>query len=464
MNDWRETPPGPAPIRPYSAPTLRGLHLENGLRCVVVPHGVVPVVTAMLTLDAGAMCDPAGKAGLAHLTAQALDAGAAGRDADALATAFEQLGADFEAAASWDALRVEVTVAADRIEAALALLADVVRRPDFPPHEITRLREEQLASLLQRQADPRALAGDMAIHFIYADGSRYGAPLAGDTRQVEILDRDDVADFHRQRFRPAGAALLLVGAIEAGQADRLCREHFGDWTGDAPAAVRVNAAARHRAARIFLVHRPGSVQSEIRVGHPGVHRTHPDHYALEVFNTLHGGAFTSRLNMNLRERHGFTYGVRSGFAYRREAGPFMIQTAVATEVTAAALREIVNETRGLLDQGPTADEIASARDYLAGVLPLALQTTEQLARAAADIVTYGLNEDYLQHHARAILDVEADDAWRAARDHIHLDRLAITIVGDADRIADEIDALGVAPIDRSVILAEAASPTENHSP
>jgi zinc protease len=446
---WRAQPPEPAPIRPYAAPLLEIERLDNGMRCATLRHGDVPVVTATVVLDAGAMHDPADRTGLAWLVAGALDAGAAGRDADALAIAFERLGAHFETAASWDALRVEVTVAADRLEPALALLADVVRRPDFPEDEVARLRDEQRAELLQRLHEPRALASDMAARFIYAEGSRYGRPILGEPAHVARISRDDAAGFHRRHCTPAGAALLLAGDVAEDAAAEFGRRFFGDWQGPPAAAAHIDTAQRLPAPLIHLVHRPGAVQSEIRAGHPGLPRRHPDHEALEVVNTLFGAAFTSRLNMNLRERHGFTYGVHSGFAWRRFAGPFSIQTAVATDVTAAAVREILTETARLLEDGPAEDEVASARDYLAGVLPLALQTTEQLARAAADIIIHDLGGDYLRRHARDILAVPLEAARDAARRHIRTDRMVITIVGDADRIAAELETLDFAPVVRT---------------
>jgi predicted Zn-dependent peptidase len=188
------------------------------------------------------------------------------------------------------------------------------------------------------------------------------------------------------------------------------------------------------------------VQSEIRVAHDGVDRRHPDYYALRLMNSILGGAFTSRLNLSLRERHGFTYGVRSGFAFRRSPGPFIIQTAVATEVTVRALDEIVKEIRLMHDSAATAAEVDDARDYLAGIVPLEFQTTEQVSARFADLVLHDLPDDYYSHHRAGFEAVTTEDVARVAREHLRPDSLTVCIAGDAAAIRDDLAALGIGEI------------------
>ena len=212
------------------------------------------------------------------------------------------------------------------------------------------------------------------------------------------------------------------------------------------AAVPTTAEPRPTRTTIFLVDRPSAVQSELRIGHVGLPRHHDDYYALLVMNALLGGAFTSRLNLSLREKHGFTYGVRSAFAFRRAAGPFVIQTAVASDVTARAVQEAMRELHSLRDEGVTEEEVRAARDYIAGTLPLEMQTTEHLAVKVADLFTFGLPTDYFENYRERIRKVSREDVMRVAKEHLHLDRLAIVVVGNAAAIENELRELGIGEV------------------
>ncbi|HZD05038.1 MAG TPA: insulinase family protein, partial [Longimicrobiales bacterium] len=222
--------------------------------------------------------------------------------------------------------------------------------------------------------------------------------------------------------------------------------HFADWVGDPPTRPDVDARPRSRERTVHVVHREGSVQSEIRIGHPGAPKTTPDYFPLLVANTVLGGAFTSRLNLNLREEHGFTYGVRSRFSFRRGAGPFSVSAAVGTDVTADAVREVVNELEGLVEDGPTEEETRAARDYIAGVFPLRLETTGQVAARVAELVVYGLPDDWHATYRDRVRAVEADSATEAVRRHIRPGEAQIVVVGDADAVTAPLEALGLGTV------------------
>jgi zinc protease len=443
----RTTAPAPAAIRPFAFPVVAHERLGNGLCVQSARHGRLPLVTAEVVIDAGAAGEPADKSGLAHLTANALDTGTADCSGEELAWAFERLGVELETLAHWDAVRVRATTAAPNVDALLGLLADVVRRPAFPDAEVRRLRDEQLASILQREKEPRALASDMAARFIFGRDVPYARPLLGLRAGVETLARQDLADFHRARFTPSTTSILLVGDVEPAAARASVETHFGDWSGAAVPAPGFDVRPAAPCTTVHIIDRPGSVQCEIRVGQVGVPRAHEDYFALEFMNALFGGAFTSRLNLSLREKHGFTYGVRSGFAYRRAAGPFVIQTAVATDVTVRAVDEILREVAALRAAGASVEEVAAARDYLVGILPLELQTTEQLAGRLADLTIYDLPLDYFRTYRERMAAVTPDDVARVARAQLSADNLAIVIVGAADAIADGLRALGCGPVE-----------------
>lgn len=452
----RTVPPGSASIRPFVFPQVHRALLDNGLTVVSARHGHLPLVTARLVIDAGAAREAARSAGLARLAASALDTGTADRDAATLAWDLERLGLELDTDASWDAIGVEVTTPATRLEPALALLAEIARTAGFPEPEVERLRDAQLAELLQRSKEPRALASDAAVQLIFGPDALYGRPVVGTTATVRTLTRDDTVAFHREHVTPATTSLLLIGDIDDAHAAELARRYFGDWrTTESPVAgPGSTAAAPRRETTVFAVDRPDAVQSEIRVGHVAVARDHPDYFPLLVTNTLLGGAFTSRLNLSLRERHGFTYGVRSGFVFRRLPGPFIIETAVGTDVTARAVEEIMRELKLIRTDGATEDEVDSARRYLSGVMPLQLQTTEQLAARLADLVVYDLPDDYFQTYAARIEAVTRDDVNRVAREHLHIDGLTIVVAGNTDAVSDGLRALEIGPVVPHAAAAE----------
>jgi len=448
MSIDRTVEPQPGAIRPFRFPATSRSVLGNGLTTLVAPRNTLPVVTVRLTLAAGAATEGAGEEGLATLTANALEGGTRRLAGEALAWELERLGLQLETWTTWDALNLSCTAVGSQLPDALALLAEVVRSPAFPADEVARMRGEQLAELLQRQVEPRALADDMASWFLFSYVSPYSRPLLGRSSALEAMDEKAVSDFHQRRFTPGAASLILAGDVDLEQAVTLAERSFGDWVGPPPPLADVPTEPRFRELNLQLVDRPGAVQSELRIGHAGVARSHPDYFSLLVMNTILGGAFTSRLNLCLRERHGFTYGVRSGFAFRRSPGPFVVQTAVSTEVTARAIEETLRELKDLLHAGPTDAEVSSARDYLAGIFPLELQTTEQLAGKLAELAVHDLPDDYFEHYRARILAVTPAEVVRVARTHIRPSELTVVVVGDADTLEPELNSAGIAPVMR----------------
>lgn len=442
----RAKAPEPAVLQPFVFPQVRRTSLDNGVKVLSAKHGRLPIVTVQVVVDAGAALEDPKHGGLAYLTAAALDAGTATRTADELAWAFEHLGGELTAQATWDGVLIQVTAPTSRLEAALELVADVVRNPRFPEDQVDRLRDEQLADIQHRFKEPRALATDMAAHFIFGPDALYGRPLIGTAEPVRGLKKEHVDTFHRSHFAPAATSVMLVGDVADVDARELVQRYFGDWPGARPRTQPESSPPAASATTIFLVDRPDAAQSEIRVGHVGLPRIHEDYFALLVMNTILGGAFTSRLNLSLRERHGFTYGVRSGFAFRRAPGPFMIHTAVATEVTARAVEEILREVRLMHEAGATAEEVDAGRRYLAGVLPLELQTTEQLAGRLAELVIYDLPDDYFAHYPSHIAAVTVDDVSRVAAQQLRPGQLVIVVVGRSDALAEDLAGLG--PVER----------------
>jgi zinc protease len=441
----RTQPPPAAAVRPFRFPEVEHSRLSNGLSLFSVPHGTVPIVTARVVLDAGVTREPPGLGGVAQLVAHTIDTGTRAKDARALSWELESMGAQLEVATGFDATSISVSVPAERMQPALALLSEIVLDPCFPEEEVQRVRNEQLGEIAQRRTDPRSLASDEAVRFIYGPDATYGRSTLGSRDSVERLTAGDVRAFYHDRYAPQSTALLLVGAFDAAARDSAA-QLLADWNVEPAAARSVIMPAEPARQAIHIVHRPGSVQSEIRIGHAGPTRADPDYFALQVMNSILGGAFTSRLNMNLREKHGFTYGVRSTFSFRRGHGPFLVATAVASDVTAAAVREIITEIDTLRRDGPTDDEITNTRDYLAGLLPLELQTTHQLAGKLSELFIHDLPDDYFSTYRRQIEAVTREQALRAAQQHIQPQRLTLVVVGDAEQIAVPLRDLSIAPL------------------
>jgi zinc protease len=442
----RTQPPAPGPVRTFEFPGVTRSSLQNGVTLLHARHGDLPLVTVRAVLDAGAAAERPGEEGLAWLVSHALEGGTKRLGGAELAWELELLGAELETWTTWDAINVALTTRSDRLSAALDLLAGIVREPAFPAHEVERMRGEQLAEIMRRRTEPRGLADDAALACIYAPDAPYARSLLGSEQSLAAFDGAAAAAFHRRRFTPGNAAVVIVGDVAAETARAEADRAFGDWTGAHEAAPLPATSARTDRTTIYVVDRPSAAQSELRIGHVGVARDHDDYYPLLVMNAIVAGAFTSRLNLSLREKHGFTYGVRSSFAFRRAAGPFIIQTAVASDVTGRAIAETLRELQSVIDDGVSAGEVRAARDYIAGTLPLSMQTTNALAARIAELHTFDLPADHFDDFRARIAAVDRDDVVRVAREHLRLDRLAVVVVGSADAVRDDLRALEIGDI------------------
>lgn len=442
----RDTPPPPGPIRPFEFPAVAGERLGNGMELRLASGVPLPVVTAMVVLRAGETAAPPGREGLAVLAGDALEGGTAHRPSRELARALEDIGASFGASTGWDATTVAVSCLAGHLPGAMPLLAEMVREPAFEEDEFERYRAQRLASAAQRRMDPGALAADAHAALVFAEGDTYARPVAGTEASLGRMDAAAARSFVTDRYGPSQAALVMVGDLQEDEARVVAEAGFGDWNRVVPAVPDPVASPRQRERVVRVVHRPESVQSRIRVGHLGVPRSIGDYFALIVLNLVLGGSFSSRLNLNLRERHGFTYGVRSSFAPRRGPGPFVVSTAVGNAVTGAAVAEIFREIEGIVEDGPARDEVSAATSYLAGVFPLRLEATGQIASRIAHMVVHGLPAGYYRRYRDRVRAVTAEDAARAARRHIRPAELCTVVVGNADEVVPQLEGLGIGAV------------------
>jgi zinc protease len=443
----RTRPPEPGSIRPFHLPEVAEDRLPRGLELRVLREARVPLVSGCLVLDAGEASLPPERSGLAVLTGDALQGGTELRSGAELALALERLGTSLNISTGWDATTLTFTCTAERLAPTLELLAEVVRRPAFPPDEVDRIRRQRLAAIRQRLMDPGALADDEADRVLFPSDHPYHRPLAGTQDSIEAVTPEDAREWVEARYRPGRGGLVLVGDLDADHARDLVETRFGDWEGTPDPRGGLPEVRPPEPRSVVIVHRPGAVQTELRLVYPGPERKHPDRLSLQVANAVLGGAFTSRLNLNLRERHGFTYGVRSNFTHRRRGGLFLLSTAVETRVTADALREAMGELVRFVDDGPEEAEVARARDYLAGVFPLRMETTGQLAARIAELLIYDLPQDELHGYRDRIRAVTREGAHLAFRRHVHPSRIPIVLCADADAVTEELEALDLGPVE-----------------
>lgn len=450
--------PTPGHPRPYAFPAFERDRLPNGLTVITVPLPGRPLVSATLVLRNGAVDEPADVAGSTVLAARALSEGTENFDAIALVEASERLGASLHAETSWDSMSAGVEVPGERLEPALELLAEMVGRPTFPDPEVDRLRDERLNDILQARADPRRRAEEAFVETIYTTDSPYHRPSAGLEPTVAPLDSAALRAAWERGMDPAATSLVVGGDLTGLDVPAMAERLFGGWTAADGArsqpAIMARPALDTRLVR--LVHRPESVQTEIRIGHPGLPRRIPDYHAVSVMTTILGGLFNSRLNMNLREEKGYTYGAGAGFDLRRAAGPFAARAAVNTDVTVPAIREMLKELERMRDETVTDAELRASRDFLIGVFPLRFETPGPVVGSIAGLIVHGLPDDELARYREGIEGVSADDVRTAARAHLHLERAGIVLVGDAEKIAAEVEAAGIGPV--HVVRDEAGTP------
>ncbi|HET7168939.1 MAG TPA: pitrilysin family protein [Candidatus Limnocylindrales bacterium] len=447
--------------RSYEFPAVRRDRLTTGLTVLVVDMPGRPLVSASMILPVGAVDEPADEGGAAVLAARAMTEGTEHYDAVGLTEATERLGASLHAESGWDATSVSVDVPAARLEPALELLAEVLLRPTFPADEVERLRDERLNDLLQARADPRRRADEAYVATIYAPASPYHRPSGGTAETVGRLDPDILRRAHGRALDPARATLVIGGDLRGLDPMAIATRLFSDWTAPSVAAaartpVIDSAASGGRIVRV--VHRPGSVQTEIRIGHRGLPRQIPDFHAVSIMSAILGGLFNSRLNMQLREEKGYTYGAGAGFDMRRGAGPFTARAAVNTEVTVPAVLDTIAELERMRDEPVTEAELTAARDFLVGVFPLRFETAGAVVGALGGLAVHGLPLEELVDYRARIEAVGVDAVTAAARAHLDVDGASIVLVGDVDAFGADLEgaSLGRLVIDRDRAAVEAS--------
>jgi zinc protease len=438
--------PAPLALRRFALPPVQKTRLSNGLPLWLVEQHRTPQVVVSIVLESGSVMEVAGKSGTATLTAELLDSGTSSRDALGISESVEFLGATLSFRAGHDAAFGTLLTLERHLEEAIALFADVLVNPSFPDGEFERLRKQRLASLVQRRDRPGAVATNVFMRVVYGDAHPYGADPSGTEASVNGLTRDDICAFYSDHYAPHAATLIVVGDTTMDAIRPLLERELGHWK---PAGNLIRPPLVHPGetpGQIFLIDRPGAPQSEIRIGRPALERSSPDYFIATVMNRVLGGQFSSRINMNLREKRGYTYGARSSFIFLKQPGPFMVSGAFTGARTADAVEQLLSEISLMRREGVSEEELEFSRKGLIGSFALSFETPFQIAGALQSIALYGLPDDYYEHYRDNLASVSLDAVRRVAGTTLEAAAMAVVIVADAGQTRGSLETLGRGPV------------------
>ncbi len=438
--DFSANLPKPGPDPKFSLPKIEKSRLSNGLEVWAVKQSELPIVAMNLVFKVGADADPIEKAGLAVMTADLLDNGTKTRSAVEISNQLQAIGASLSTNASWDSSNVSMLTLTKNLDKALEIFSDIVVNPTFPEDELETLRRRSLVSFLQRKDNPNAIASIAYNALLFGKSHPYGKPVTGDEKTVKSIKRDDIQKFYSTYYRPNNAVLIAVGDIDLKTFVPKLEKYFSEWK---PAAevpktpVPINVVFEKPG--IYIVDRPGSAQSVISIGHVGVPRNTSDYFPLIVMNSILGGQFSSRVNMNLREDKGYTYGARTVWSFRRGAGPFEASADVQTAVTKDAVVEFMKELNGIRGTIPvTAKELEYNKQSIIRRYPQGFETVSQIAGQLANLVVYDLPDTYFNEYIQKVQAVTLEDVNRVAQKYLQPEKMVILIVGDRKIIEPEL--------------------------
>lgn len=444
----RTTPPPLGPPPKVALPPILERHLDNGLRVLVVERHEIPLVDAVLVIGTGPEADPPGKSGVASLVGEMLMRGTPTRSATDIAAQSANLGASVDAGSSWDHSIVSLHVPTATADSAWALFADVALRATFPDSEFARVKRERLTDLVELNDRAPEVADRAFASIIYGQNFPYGRPSAGTEASVQSITADDVRAFRDQHFTPDQSTLIVVCDVSIEAVIAKAQQLFGAWHRGAEIAAASDTSLTPPAlapTTIYMIDKADAPQSSIRIGAVATTRATPDYFPLEVMNTILGGAFTSRLNENLRETHAYTYGAFSGFGLRRLPGPFVAEAEVVATKTDSSLLQFMHELRAIRDTVPT-PELRKAKKYLELQLPGELETSRDIAGQLVAVAVYHLPLDYYNTYQTHIAAVTQAQVQSVARRYIDPTHLAIVVVGDRAKIEAPVRATNIGPV------------------
>ena len=430
------------PLPRVTLPPVQKRELSNGLPIRLVEQHSNPQVVISIVLQSGGAVDPRGKSGTAALTAELLDAGTGSRDALGISESVEFIGASLSFRAGADATFGSLLTLNRHLGEGIALFADILANPIFPLREFERLKAHRLTSLVEQKDRAATVASNAFMRVIFGEEHPYGMDPSGTEESVSGLTRDDVCGFYAEHYGPSNATLIVVGDTTMADIISLLERQLGHWKGAPRRAAITIPPPQAAPRRVYLIDRPGAPQSEIRIGSPALARNSPDYFPATVMNRVLGGQFSSRINMNLREKRGLTYGARSAFIFLKQPGPFMVAGGFTGSGTGEAAEQLLLEIGAMHREGVTDQELEFSRMGLSGGFALSFETPFQVAGALQNIVLYGLLDDYYERFIQNLASVTLGDVMRVARSTLDPDVMAILVVGDADGTRRELESLG----------------------
>lgn len=432
-------------------PAYKKAVLKNGLTLLLMEQREVPVISMSVLVKAGSVADPAGKEGVASLTAALLRKGTKARSADRFSSDIDFIGGSFNAGASLDSTALSAEFMKKDVAKGLELVGDVLMQPTFPPDELTKIVKQRIDGIKAAKDRAQGVIGTYFNGYLYGKHP-YGRPTGGDESSLAAITRDDVARFYDTSYTPVGTVMAVVGDFATADMEAALTTLFGGWPAKTAPAVVVAAATPVQGKKLLLVDKPDSTQTYFRIGNIGIARSNPDRVIIEIVNTLFGGRFTSMVNTELRIKSGLTYGAGSSFAEWKAPGPFAINTYTANANTEKAIDMTLDVLKRLHQKGISPDELKSAQAYLKGQFPPDIETSDQLAGLLAELVFNGLDEREVNTYYAKIDGTTMADVNRAIEQYFPLDNLVFTLIGKASEI--EAIAKKYAPIiDRKSISA-----------
>ena len=444
--DRSQIPPaGPTPA--LQVPTWTKTTLSNGATLVVSERKGLPLVSFLMTFVGGAnQFETADRRGLASLTATMLNEGTKTRTGDQLSDALQLLGTNIRSAIGGEEGSLEFVSTTRNFEPTLSILSDMMLNSTFPAEALERLRGRTLVNLAQQKDQPVAVGSQVFARVLYGNEHPYGQRTTEAT--VKAITRDDIVAFQKAYYQPGRAIITVVGDVKASQVKAGIEKAFAGWPkGGSKASFDYPKLPERKPATIYLVDKPGSAQSIVNIGLPGPPRNTPDYFALQVLNMILGGQFQSRLNANIREQKGYSYGVNSSFSYGKGPGAFRAGGSIVSGKTDAALVEFMKELNGIIGQRPITDEeLKTAKDALIQGLPQRFGSVSAINTSITTLLVQGLPDNYYQNYAKSVAAVTKEDLTRVANLYIDVNHLAIVIVGDRSSVEAGLKATNIAPI------------------
>ena len=446
QTDYSKNLPKSGPDPKFTLPKVEKKKLSNGLEVWMVPQKELPIVSMNLIIRTGGTANPKGKEGLASMTAGLLNEGTRNRSAVEISNGLQALGASINSGSDWDSTDASLLTTKKNLDPALEIYADVITNASFPADEFETAKRRALVGLLQRKDNPNAIAGIAYSRLLYGGDHPYGRPLSGNEDSIRSMTRDDLAKFYGEYYLPNNAVLIVAGDIDGKSIVPKLEKAFANWKPGKVEAAKVPGTADFEKPGIYIVDKPGAAQSVINIGQPGVSRDNPDYIPIQVMNFILGGQFSSRVNMNLREDKGYTYGARTGFSFRRGAGPFTASAGVQTAVTKESVIEFLKELNGIRGTIPvTQEELDYSKQGLIRRFPSTVETIGQISNQLSNLIVYNLPDDTINQYLKQISKVTLADIDRVAKKYLDPSKMAIVIVGDRGVIEPrlkQIDGLG----------------------